>query len=133
TGLAVDRGRPPGRGLVRAGAQRRRGAARVRAGHRRARAQHEPRRRCRHGQRHRSYRSSAARAAGRAWAMSTAEAIRTVLGTYGGLPCPMDDVAEADDLYRRGLTSHASVNVMLALEAEFDVEFDDAMLRKSTF
>jgi acyl carrier protein len=65
--------------------------------------------------------------------MSTTEAIRTVLGTYGGLPCPMDDVAEADDLYRRGLTSHASVNVMLALEAEFDVEFDDTMLRKSTF
>jgi acyl carrier protein len=65
--------------------------------------------------------------------VSTTEAIRTVLDAYGGLPCPMAEVAEADDLYRRGLTSHASVNVMLALEAEFDVEFDDTMLRKSTF
>ena len=31
------------------------------------------------------------------------------------------------------MTSHASVNVMLALEDEFDVEFPEAMLRKSTF
>jgi acyl carrier protein len=66
-------------------------------------------------------------------AMSTTEAIRTVLAAYGGLPCPIDEIAAGDDLYRRGLTSHASVNVMLALEAEFEVEFDDAMLRKSTF
>jgi acyl carrier protein len=65
--------------------------------------------------------------------MRTTDSIRAVLGTYGGLPCRIDDVAEADDLYRRGLTSHASVNVMLALEAEFEVEFDDTMLRKSTF
>jgi acyl carrier protein len=65
--------------------------------------------------------------------MSTTDSIRTVLGAYGGLPCAVDQIAVGDDLYRRGLTSHASVNVMLALEAEFDVEFDDAMLRKSTF
>jgi acyl carrier protein len=31
------------------------------------------------------------------------------------------------------MTSHASVNVMLALEDAFGVEFPDAMLRKSTF
>ena len=31
------------------------------------------------------------------------------------------------------MTSHASVNVMLALEDEFDIEFPEAMLRKSTF
>lgn len=65
--------------------------------------------------------------------MATTDAIRTVLDTYGGLSCPVEQIAGGDDLYRRGLTSHASVNVMLALEAEFDVEFDDAMLRKSTF
>jgi acyl carrier protein len=65
--------------------------------------------------------------------MATADAIRSVLDAYGGLPCPVAEIAGEDDLYRRGLTSHASVNVMLALEAEFDVEFEDAMLRKSTF
>jgi acyl carrier protein len=31
------------------------------------------------------------------------------------------------------MTSHASVNVMLALEDAFDVEFPDEMLRRSVF
>jgi len=31
------------------------------------------------------------------------------------------------------MTSHASVNVMLALEGEFDVEFPDHMLKRSSF
>ena len=34
---------------------------------------------------------------------------------------------------RPGMTSHASVNVMLALEDEFDVEFPDEMLKRSVF
>ena len=40
---------------------------------------------------------------------------------------------DEDDLYQAGMTSHASVNVMLALEDEFDIEFPERMLRKSTF
>jgi acyl carrier protein len=31
------------------------------------------------------------------------------------------------------MTSHASVNLMLALEAAFDIEFPDAMLKRSVF
>ncbi len=31
------------------------------------------------------------------------------------------------------MTSHASVNVMLALEDAFDIEFAESMLKKSTF
>jgi acyl carrier protein len=31
------------------------------------------------------------------------------------------------------MTSHASVNVMLALEDAFDIEFAEEMLKKSTF
>jgi acyl carrier protein len=31
------------------------------------------------------------------------------------------------------MTSHASVNVMLALEDAFDLEFPDAMLKRSVF
>jgi acyl carrier protein len=38
-----------------------------------------------------------------------------------------------DDLYENGLSSHASVNVMLALEDAFDIEFPDSLLRKGTF
>ena len=42
----------------------------------------------------------------------------------------LDDGA---DLYQAGMTSHASVSVMLALEDTFDIEFPESMLRKSTF
>jgi acyl carrier protein len=37
------------------------------------------------------------------------------------------------DLYQAGMTSHASVNVMLALEDAFDIEFPDHMLTRSVF
>jgi acyl carrier protein len=42
-------------------------------------------------------------------------------------------LADSDDLYQAGMSSHASVNVMLGLEAEFDVEFPDHMLTRSVF
>jgi len=61
------------------------------------------------------------------------DAIRQVLAEHGRLPVDAATVAEEADLYQAGLTSHASVNVMLALEDTFDVEFPDSMLRKSTF
>ena len=38
-----------------------------------------------------------------------------------------------DDLYEAGMTSHASVNVMLGLEDSFDIEFPDELLRRGTF
>ena len=41
--------------------------------------------------------------------------------------------SDSDDLYDAGMTSHASVEVMLALEEGFDVEFPDAMLKRSVF
>ncbi len=61
------------------------------------------------------------------------EMIRTILAEHGHFPVDMAKIRDADDLYQAGMTSHASVNVMLALEDEFDVEFPEAMLRKSTF
>jgi len=36
-------------------------------------------------------------------------------------------------LYDAGLTSFASVQIMLALEEEFDIEFPEAMLTRRTF
>ena len=61
------------------------------------------------------------------------ETIRTILAEYGHLPVEMDKIRDEDDLYQVGMTSHASVNVMLALEDEFEIEFPEAMLRRSTF
>jgi acyl carrier protein len=61
------------------------------------------------------------------------EAIRQVLASYAKLPVDIATVGYQENLYRMGLTSHASVNVMLGLEEAFDVEFPDALLRKDTF
>ncbi len=61
------------------------------------------------------------------------ETIRAILAEHGKLPVAVDTLRNEDNLFEAGMTSHASVNVMLALEDEFDVEFPEAMLRKSTF
>lgn len=61
------------------------------------------------------------------------ETIKRVLATHGRMAVDPITVAEDADLYALGLTSHASVNVMLALEDEFDIEFPDESLKKSTF
>ena len=61
------------------------------------------------------------------------ERIRTVLAEHARLVVDVGGLGDDADLYRAGLTSHASVNVMLALEDEFDVEFPERMLRKRTF
>jgi len=61
------------------------------------------------------------------------ETIRTILREYGHLPIEVDKIRDDDDLYQAGMTSHASVNVMLALEDEFDIEFPESMLAKGTF
>ena len=42
-------------------------------------------------------------------------------------------MGDGDDLYSAGMTSHASVTVMLACEDEWDIEFPQHMLKKSTF
>lgn len=57
--------------------------------------------------------------------------IRTILQQHGRLGRDIAELADDGDLLQAGLTSHACVNVMLALEGEFDVEFPDAMLKRS--
>jgi acyl carrier protein len=61
------------------------------------------------------------------------ELIRSILAQHGRLSADVAQLDDDADLYRVGLTSHASVNVMLALEDAFDVEVPDTMLRKATF
>jgi acyl carrier protein len=59
--------------------------------------------------------------------------IRQILQEHGRLGADVQTLSTSDDLYAAGLTSHANVNVMLALESEFDVEFPDEMLKRGTF
>ncbi len=65
--------------------------------------------------------------------MTVDETIRQVLVDHGRLAVPVETLAEDADLFSSGMTSHASVNVMLALEDAFDFEFPEKMLKKSTF
>jgi acyl carrier protein len=59
--------------------------------------------------------------------------IRTVIKEHGRLPVDVDTLADDADLFQAGMTSHASVNVMLGLEDAFDIEFPDSMLKRSVF
>ncbi len=59
--------------------------------------------------------------------------IREILDTHAGLSTPAAGLGDDADLYAAGMTSNASVNVMLALEDGFGVEFPDTMLKRSVF
>jgi len=59
--------------------------------------------------------------------------IRQILSEHARLPVDVNTLADEDDLFAAGMTSHASVSVMLALEDAFDQEFPDHMLKRSSF
>ncbi len=59
--------------------------------------------------------------------------IREVLAVHGRMAVDPREVDDQADLYDLGMTSHASVDVMLALEDAFDIEFPEEVLKKSTF
>jgi len=59
--------------------------------------------------------------------------IRAILREHARLAVDVDTLADEADLYAAGMTSHASVNLMLALEDKFEVEFPERMLRRRAF
>jgi acyl carrier protein len=59
--------------------------------------------------------------------------IRQIISEHARLPVDIDSIPDGADLYEAGMTSHASVNVMLGLEDHFDIEFPDRMLKRSAF
>ena len=59
--------------------------------------------------------------------------VREVLAAHGRMAVDPREVDDRADLYQLGLTSHASVDLMLALEEAFDIEFPEEVLKKSTF
>jgi acyl carrier protein len=61
------------------------------------------------------------------------EKVRNILEKNGRLSVPVKDLSEESDLYDAGLTSLATVSLMLALEDEFDIEIPDNMLSRKTF
>lgn len=61
------------------------------------------------------------------------EQIRDVLKQHARLSADAATLEEDADLYYAGLTSLSTVNLMLAIEDEFGVEFPEAMLGRRTF
>ncbi len=59
--------------------------------------------------------------------------IRPLLAEHARLRIPVERLSDDADLYEAGLTSLSTVNLMLALEEHFDVEFLDRMLGRRTF
>lgn len=58
--------------------------------------------------------------------------VRNLILEHGRL-AGVSDLEDDADLYTLGLTSHASVAVMLALEAAFEIEFPDRFLTRQVF
>jgi acyl carrier protein len=69
--------------------------------------------------------------------MSDAESViarvRRAAAACAQLGVDVDAIADTDSLYEAGMNSRASVNLMLGLENEFDVEFPDRLLRRDVF
>lgn len=56
-----------------------------------------------------------------------------VLDEHARLPVGASSLDSDADLFNAGMSSHASVSVMLALEDRFDFEFPDQMLTRDVF
>lgn len=59
--------------------------------------------------------------------------IRILLEEVSELSCPVSQLSDSDDLFAVGLTSFATVSLMMAIEQEFSVSFPDHLLTRSTF
>lgn len=59
--------------------------------------------------------------------------LREILREHGRLATDVSELADDSDLYQAGLTSHATVTLMLAIEDHFDIEFPERLLRRRTF
>lgn len=61
------------------------------------------------------------------------QTIRNLVAKFGGLSIDVAQIADDADLYATGLSSFASVQLMLALEEAFDIEFPDNLLNRKSF
>jgi acyl carrier protein len=59
--------------------------------------------------------------------------VRRVIAQHARLAIAVGSLGDDEDLFSAGMSSHSSVNVMLALEDAFELEFPDSMLRRSVF
>ena len=58
--------------------------------------------------------------------------IQKIVVEHAGLDA-LAGISDSTDLYQAGMTSYASVTLMIALENEFELEFPDGMLSRNVF
>jgi acyl carrier protein len=61
------------------------------------------------------------------------DTIREILAKVAQLAQPISEISNEDDLYALGLSSFASVQLMLGIEDNFDLEFPDRYLNRKSF
>lgn len=59
--------------------------------------------------------------------------VRNIVAQHARLSADISQLTDSSDLYAAGLTSLTTVNLMLAIEDHFDIEFPDKMLGRKTF
>ncbi|GJE38016.1 acyl carrier protein [Methylobacterium persicinum] len=65
--------------------------------------------------------------------MVSDDIIRDILRQNEAMSPIVDSLGEDDDLFEKGLDSFGSVQLMLALEERFEVEFPDTLLNRRSF
>jgi len=61
------------------------------------------------------------------------EEVRRIVASYGRLSVDLDGVGPEDNLYLLGMTSHATLNIVMAIEETFDIEYPEDLLDRSIF
>jgi len=61
------------------------------------------------------------------------ERIKQVIIEFSEIQSDLSRLTLDDNLFNLGMSSRASVNLMMGLESEFDIEFPDEMMRKEIF
>jgi len=59
--------------------------------------------------------------------------IRTILKHVAHLEAAIDSIGDGDDLYEAGLSSLDTIQLMLAIERQFNIEIPDEMLNRNLF
>ncbi|MGU7810920.1 acyl carrier protein [Burkholderia sp. AW49-1] len=59
--------------------------------------------------------------------------IRTILKHVAHLEAAIDSIGDEDDLYEAGLSSLDTIQLMLAIEKQFNIEIPDEMLNRNLF
>jgi len=64
---------------------------------------------------------------------TTSERVRNILAQHAKLSVDIKSLSDDSDLYGAGLSSFATVQLMLALEEEFGIEIPDRLLNRRSF